>query len=80
MPLQNLKNFDFCTRLLMDAENIIHDDEPIALSSLSQLTGFPTEFIKRELLLEKSTISLGELRGSIISYLEKNLSDFNLFN
>ena len=65
---------NLCRSLLINAENIIHNDESIPISSLSNLTGFPTEFIKRELLLENSPISLGDLRKSILNYLERNLA------
>jgi len=45
-------------------------EEKVDLSSLSDLTGFPLDFIKTELLLKEDQLSMGELRRSMASYLE----------
>lgn len=45
-------------------------EEKVDLSSLSDLTGFPLDFIKTELLLKEDQLSMGELRKSMASYLE----------
>jgi hypothetical protein len=42
----------------------------VSLGSLSELTGFPIEYIKRELLLDDSSdISMEELRAKVLAYL-----------
>lgn len=46
------------------------EEQKIPLDSLSTLTGFPVEFIKKELLLEDDQLSLAELRRSMLTYLE----------
>lgn len=50
--------------------NALGDDQKVPLSSLSELTGFPVEFIKKELLLKGEELSMSDLRSSMISYLE----------
>jgi len=50
-------------------------DEKVSLSSLSELTGFPVDFIKKELLLEKEPLSLNELRTSMMAYLESTVEE-----
>ncbi len=42
----------------------------VSISSLSELTGFPVDFIKKELLLEDDTLTMEELRASMINFLE----------
>lgn len=42
----------------------------VSLKSLSHLTGFPTDFIKEELLLDKDEVSVENLRDSVLNYLE----------
>lgn len=46
------------------------EEQKIPLDSLSTLTGFPVDFIKKELLLEEDQLSLAELRRSMLTYLE----------
>lgn len=41
----------------------------VSLSSLSDLTGFPEEFVKRELLIEDEKVTIEELRQMTINYL-----------
>lgn len=48
------------------------EEQKIPLDSLSKLTGFPVDFIKKELLLDDDQLSLAELRKSMISYMETN--------
>lgn len=43
--------------------------DSISLQSLSELTGFPQEFIKGELMVQKDSLSLAELRESMLFYL-----------
>ncbi|MCY4524913.1 MAG: hypothetical protein OXB84_09245 [Halobacteriovoraceae bacterium] len=55
------------------------EDDEIPITSLSLLTGFPVQLIKKELVLEKDFISMRELRRSMMSFLktkiEKNLRE-----
>lgn len=46
------------------------ENKKVPLKSLSDLTGFPIEFIKKELLLEEEELSMQDLRSSMITYLE----------
>jgi len=49
--------------------------EAISLDSLSQLTGFPVEFIKKELLiLDDQTFTLDQLRSRMLKYLDQTNS------
>ncbi len=54
------------------ANEVIDGDEKVSISSLSELTGFPVEFIKKELLLDQEPISMNDLRQSMIAYLEQS--------
>ena len=45
--------------------------QKVSLASLSEMTHFPAHFIKKELFLEESEISLSELREKVSLYLEK---------
>lgn len=46
---------------------------PVSLEQLAELTGFPVDFIKRELLLtEESDLSVDELRAKVLNYLNTN--------
>ena len=48
------------------------EEQKIPLESLSTLTGFPVDFIKKELLLDDDQLSLAELRRSMLTYLESH--------
>lgn len=48
------------------------DKERVSLTTLSELTGFPLEFIKKELLIQEDSLSMGELRSSVLCYLSKS--------
>lgn len=48
----------------------LSEEQKIPLDSLSTLTGFPVDFIKKELLLDEDQLSLAELRRSMLTYLE----------
>ena len=50
------------------------EDEKISLSTLSELTGFPLKFIKKELLLEDEALSMDDLRKSMMIYLQSTLN------
>ncbi len=45
--------------------------EKVSLNTLSDLAGFPLEFVKRELVLQEDEISLDKLRSSILDYLDE---------
>ncbi|MBT7609504.1 MAG: hypothetical protein HN576_07095 [Bacteriovoracaceae bacterium] len=51
--------------------------QKVLLESLSELTGFPVEFIKKELLLEGETLSMNDLRKSMAVYLENTVQELN---
>lgn len=53
------------------------NSEKISLESLSQLTGFPVEFIQSELLIGEDDLGLEELRASVLNYLQENFPDRN---
>lgn len=57
-------------------ENLeLRESDRFPVSSLSDLTGFPIDFIKKELLIENDTLSLSELRVSMVNYLNTNLKE-----
>jgi len=43
----------------------------VNLVSLSEMTGFPVDFIKSELLVSENEMTLTDLRASMTAYLEK---------
>ena len=49
------------------------EENGITVATLSELTGFPVDYIKRELLLsEEQELSVEELRERVLSYLDSN--------
>lgn len=46
------------------------NEETVELSSLSELAGFPVNYIKSELVLKDDKVSLADLRKTMVSYLE----------
>lgn len=46
------------------------DTKKVPLKSLSEMTGFPVEFIKTELFLKDDELTISDLRESMLSYLE----------
>ena len=56
------------------------DTERVSVSTLSKLTGFPLEFIKKELLIQEDTLSMGELRESMLQYLSKSDDRYSVNN
>ncbi len=47
----------------------------VSLGSLAELTGFPVDYIKRELLLEgEQNLSVEELRAKVLAYLDSSFS------
>lgn len=59
----------------LDAD--LNEHEKVSLSSLSELTGFPVDFIKKELLLEEEPVSMSDLRQSVLRYLEAASQSFS---
>ncbi len=53
------------------------ENEKVSFSSLSEMTGFPVDFIKKELLLETEPVSMVELRKSVLRYLEVTAESIN---
>jgi len=54
------------------------DSEAVSLDSLSELTGFPVELIKRELFegqLGEKELNLEDLRAAMMSYIDKTMLD-----
>ena len=47
-----------------------NENQKVPLASLSEMTGFPVEFIKTELFLKGDELSVSDLRKSMLSYLE----------
>ncbi|MDC1175498.1 hypothetical protein OAT67_08870 [Bacteriovoracaceae bacterium] len=50
--------------------------ENVPVENLSELTGFPVDFIKKELLVDGESISIDDLRSKMITYLESNKEMF----
>lgn len=51
------------------------NEESVELSSLSNLTGFPVDYIKSELIFDNDKITLSDLRKTMVSYLESINND-----
>jgi hypothetical protein len=51
------------------------ETQSVPLSSLSEMTGFPVDFIKSELLVNEDQLSMEDLRKSMASYLESTLKE-----
>lgn len=56
---------------LSPSDHIVDNDERVSISKIAQITGYEIEFIKKELCLDRTFISLGDLREAILHYLEK---------
>lgn len=53
------------------------ETDRIQVESLSEMTGFPVDFIKKELLLKEDELSMEELRNSMASYLENTIQEIS---
>lgn len=51
--------------------------ELVGHEELSKLTGFPIEFIKSELMLTNENISVENLRGKVLDYLNHTNNSMN---
>lgn len=52
--------------------------EEVNLSTLSDLTGFPVDFIKKELMLDgdaSNEMALQELRSKMLNYLDRTMME-----
>ena len=58
------------TDLMQNMGAQMKDDVKVSLTSLSEMVGFPVEFIQKELLLEGDELSMQDLRRSMLTYLE----------
>jgi len=47
----------------------------VTLESLSELTGFPVSFIKKELMLDNDEIKMDHLRKKVATYLDATMDD-----
>lgn len=57
--------------------NLNQEQKVVPLESLSEMTGFPVDFIKKELLLKEDELSMEDLRKSMASYLENTIQELN---
>ncbi|MGZ3787043.1 MAG: hypothetical protein ACXVLQ_00890 [Bacteriovorax sp.] len=60
---------------LQDVTRPTTSDSVVLLGTLAELTGFPAEYIKRELLLsdeESQEMTTEELRAKVLAYLDSN--------
>lgn len=56
-------------------EEIIKEDEIVSVGKLAELTGFPIEMIKEELLKDsdKNEVSLAELRKMMANFIDSTM-------
>jgi hypothetical protein len=54
------------------------ETKKVPLESLSELTGFPVDFIKKELLLDQESLSMEDLRKSMVNYLENTAEELKI--
>lgn len=62
------------TNMVAEA-NASGETQSVPLSSLSEMTGFPVDFIKSELLVSEDQLSMDDLRKSMATYLESTLKE-----
>lgn len=58
---------------VIDQDGTIDGKEMVDFNQLSDLTGFPVDFIKQELLLEEGNVSMDDLRSSMLKYLDATM-------
>jgi len=59
-------------------ESIKPINETISLDSLASLTGFPVDFIKKELVLDSEELSIEDLRKTVAYFLEQTSQDMKV--
>ena len=47
------------------------EENEVDVQSLSDLTGFPVDFIKKELLIDSEGLTMDELRANVLDYLDQ---------
>ena len=54
-----------------------NEDQKVNLKAFAEMTGFPVELIKKELLQDENTdeLSLEELRAAMVSYLDSTMME-----
>lgn len=58
---------------LKDIDKPATTETAVSLGSLAELTGFPVDYIKRELLLDgEEELSMEELRKKVLAYLDSS--------
>lgn len=58
---------------LVDVSKPSSNESLVSLTSLAEMTGFPVDYIKRELVLEElEEMSADELRARVLNYLESS--------
>jgi hypothetical protein len=61
--------------VVQDVSNSTAGNEVVTLGALAEMTGFPVEYIKRELLLGEENIdgmTMDDLRQKVLAYLDSN--------
>ena len=51
------------------------EDEKVEMTSLSKLTGFPIDYIKKELVLDQEEVTMTQLREHMMVFLNSNFED-----
>ena len=51
------------------------EDEKVEVTSLSKLTGFPIDYIKKELVLDQEEVTMTQLREHMMVFLNSNFED-----
>ena len=80
MSRQDEKGLGLADELVSGVKNsdsIVSDESHINIESLAELTGFPIDFIKTELLLNHDSIKMGDLRKSMAKYLERTVENLS---
>ncbi len=64
-----------CKEENMNSANVSDslDSEKVSIDTLSKMTGFPVEFIKKELLIENEEVSMNELRSTMMTFLDSTI-------
>ena len=51
------------------------EEDDVPVTSLALLTGFPEDFIRKELVLEKDFVPMKDLRKAMITFLKSTMGD-----
>ena len=55
--------------------NNVSTVKDVDLDEFSKMAGFPSQFVKKELMVSEEKISLNELREKVLSYLDQEASE-----